>query len=209
MVGGFAWGPESKNDNSQADIANHACWSGSPSCKPPDACVYIRQGSRGLRQYRICEARPRRAAAFIRRYADAFGSVQTEPRSDAKRVLVIGGVDSGKVEVELCLVKALELAGWRSMRLQVDGSNTTKEMIATYYSLLSSTAVRYWHDYFEPAAFRDKAETIVHSARSLEELLEFRVGAVRVGGHAVSTARRQLGAGTLDFRRRKHSNQVD
>ena len=50
----------------------------------------------------LVEAQRRRAAAFIRRYADTFGSVQTEPRSDAKRVLVIGGGVSGRIEVELC-----------------------------------------------------------------------------------------------------------
>ena len=84
--------------------------------------VYIRQGARGLRQHHALEAKPRRADAFVRRYADTFESVQTEPRSDAKRVLVIGGVASGRIEVELCLVKALELAGWRSMLLLIEGT---------------------------------------------------------------------------------------
>jgi hypothetical protein len=68
-----------------------------------------------------------------------------------------------------------------------------------YYSLLSPTAVYSWADYYEPAAFRDEAENVVSGARSLERLLEFRAGAVRVGGHAVSTARWRLGIGTLDF----------
>src|SRR5262249_44044208 len=98
-----------------------------------------------------------------------------------------------------CLIKALELAGWRSMPLQVDGSNTQYKEIKFYYSLLNSTTVRHWDEYFEPAAFRDQAEAVVHGARSLQELLAFQVGAVRVGGHAVSTARRRLGAGTLDL----------
>src|SRR5262249_22079659 len=125
-----------------------------------------------------------------------FRNASTEPRSEAKRVLVIGGGPPERVEMELCLVKALELAGWRSMRLQLDTRDT---MFAPYYRLLGSTTVHNWNDYFEPTAFRDEAETVVHGARLLEQLLAFRVGAVRVGGHAVSTARRRLGVGTLDL----------
>ena len=161
--------------------------------------IYVRQGARGLRQYRAFEAMPRRVAEFIRRYADTFGSVQTETRSDAKRVLIIGGGVFAWIEVELCLVKALELAGWRSMLLLIEGTITKQKGIAAYYSLLSSRAIINWHDYFDSAAFRDDAETAVLGARSLEELLAFRIGTVRVGGHAVSTARHKFRAGTLDL----------
>ena len=59
--------------------------------------------------------------------------------------------------------------------------------------------VHNWDDYIDPGAFRDEAETVVRGARSLEELLAVRAGAVRVGGHTVSTARRQLRAGALDL----------
>ena len=157
---------------------------------------YLWQDARERRWRRLSETQPQRAAKFIRRYADTFGSVQTEPRSEAKRVLVIGGGVSARIEVELCLVKALELAGWRSVLLLIEAEN--KGMDA-YYSLLTQKAVHGWSDYIEPAAFRDQAETVIHGARSMEELLEFRAGAVRVGGHAISTMRRRIGAGTLDL----------
>ena len=160
-------------------------------------CVAL--DARDLNRRHLDEMQVQRAAEFIRRYADTFGSVRTEPQSDAKRVLVIGGGVSGRIEVELCLVKALELAGWRSMPLLIEATLPQNKGLDAYYSLLSSTAVHSWLDYYEPATFRDKAETVVYGVRSLEELLEFRVGAVRVGGHAVSTARRQFGAGTLDL----------
>jgi hypothetical protein len=161
---------------------------------------YIWQDAREQRWRRLIEVQTRRKNTFIRRYADVFRSVQPEPRSDAKRVLVIGGGVSGRIEVELCLVKALELAGWQSMPLLIEAKSTENKGLAAYYSLLNATAVHSWDDYIELAAFRDEAETVVRGARSLDELLKFRVGAVRVGGHAVSTARRRLGAGTLDLR---------
>jgi hypothetical protein len=104
------------------------------------------------------------------------------------------------IEVELCLVKVLELAGCQLIRLHILKTDSRKSTIANYDSLLRSMTVINWYDYFEPAAFRAKAEAAVRGARSLEELLAFRVGAVRVGGHAVSTARHRLRAGTLDLR---------
>jgi hypothetical protein len=160
--------------------------------------AYMRHGASGPRVYNFMERTPQRTAAFVHRYAATFGSVQTEPRSGAKLVLIIGSGASGRVERELCLVKALGLAGWQSTRLQIVGSSSADEMLASYYSLLSSTAVRYWSDYFEPSAFRSEAETVVRGARSLEELAAFRIGVVRAGGHAVSSARRHRGAGALD-----------
>ena len=65
--------------------------------------------------------------------------------------------------------------------------------------LLTSAEILNWADYFEPAAFRDQAENIVRGIRSEEELLALSVGAVRVGGCAASSARRQLRTGTLNF----------
>ena len=81
--------------------------------------VYIRQGARGLRHYRIVETGPRRAAAFIGRYADTFGS--SRPSLDpTPRDSVVGAAVFGWLEVELCLAKAFEAAGWRPMRLQLN-----------------------------------------------------------------------------------------
>jgi hypothetical protein len=100
----------------------------------------------------------------------------------------------------LCLVKALELAGWRSMRLRSTARNSTTTTVNTYYTLLGAKRGYDWDDYYcEDAAFRNEAATLVHGAHSVKELLAFRVGAVRVGGHAISTARRRLGAGTLNL----------
>jgi hypothetical protein len=144
----------------------------------------------------LVSSRPRRVSAFIRRYSDTFGSVNTDPRSDAKRVLVIGSGSPSRIEMELCLVKALELAGWRSMPLIY---HWEPKAILPYYSLLSSKTVYNLSDYLEPAAFRETAKTLVHNARSLQELLKFEVGAVRIGGHAVSSALRQLGSISLDL----------
>jgi hypothetical protein len=161
--------------------------------------VFIRHGVRGLRGYRVAEETPKRTAAFVHRYAEAFGSVRAEPPPDAKRFLLIGGVATKRVEIELCLAKALEMAGWRSLPIQIDGTITAKRNMSPYYNLLDSMTVCNWADDFDLTDFRDEAETVVRGASSLEQLVAYRVGTVRIGGHAVSTARRQLRVGTLDF----------
>src|SRR5262249_40472921 len=115
---------------------------------------YVRQDARKLRWRRLDETQPRRAAAFIRRYTNTFRSVQTEPQSDAKRVLVIGGGVSGRIEVELCLVKALELAGWLSMPLLIEATLPENKGLDAYYSLLSQPRAHSWLEYCEPAPLR-------------------------------------------------------
>ena len=106
-------------------------------------------------------------------------------------------------------VKALELAGWRSMPLLIPDGISRKITIAPYHSLLSASKIYSWRRYFEPTAFHYEAEAVVRGVRSVEELLKFRVGAVRVGGHAVSTARRQLACRHPGPSGRNHSYEVD
>jgi len=162
--------------------------------------IYLREGSRGLRRNRLNDALPQRAAAFAERHAKTFRSVRAETAPDARRVLVVGDNLSACIELELCFAKALELAGWRTLRLhEPDSSKTAADAIATYYRLLDSAELLDWDDNFDPSGFRSQAESIVDGAGSLEELLAFETGAVRVGGHAISTARRQLRAGAVDL----------
>jgi hypothetical protein len=166
---------------------------------------YLSQDARELRWRRLSETQPQRAASFIRLYADTFGDAQTEPRSEARQILVIAGGVTGRIEIELCLIKALELAGWRSIPLLIEAEN---KGMGAYYSLLTQKAVHGWSDYIKTSAFRDEAETVIRGARSLDELMEFRLGAVRVGGHAVSTMRRRLCVGTLDLQNETVRNRL-
>src|SRR5262245_52444183 len=109
---------------------------------------YLLRRAHERRQLPFVEEQRRRVAEFIGRYADTFRSIQTEPRSDANRVLVIADGAPGRVEMELVLVKALEVGGWRSMPLLLHVTNPS-----AYYSLLSATALHNFSDYFEPAVF--------------------------------------------------------
>lgn len=56
----------------------------------------------------------RRALEFCKGYADVL---KIDTRAASRRALVIGGGASSRVETELCLMKALELAGCRPIVL--------------------------------------------------------------------------------------------
>jgi hypothetical protein len=132
---------------------------------------------------------------FSRRYADTLGCAQGNAPPSATRVLVVAGGACGRLEVELCLIKAFELAGCVSMPLIVQ----RPDLVDKYYSLLTLMDALFWSDFCDSAAFHSRAESVIHNCRSLDELLNVRFGAARVGGHAIATARRELKVGTLDL----------
>jgi hypothetical protein len=135
------------------------------------------------------------AAAFIHRFAELFRGVPDH--LEAGQILVIGAGISSRVEMEVCLERALELAGWRINVLLIEGTNV--EGIRDYYNLLASIRIFPWKNYFHPNAFYDQALSIVHKSPSLKDLISLRVGGVRIGGHAVATLRRQLHSCTLSL----------
>jgi hypothetical protein len=138
--------------------------------------------------------RQRRAVEFCRRYADVLGCSRRKREQAAKRILVIGGGASSRVEMELCLVKALELSGCWPMVLIMQNWAELRH----YYSLLPTSDICFWSDFCDPSAFQTQAEAVLDELPSFEGLLAVRRDAVRIGGHATSSARRQLGVGTLD-----------
>src|SRR5262249_24459430 len=57
-----------------------------------------------------------------------------------------------------------------------------------------------WSDYLpNPETLAESAGAVIASCRSLEELQDFEVAGVRVGGHAIATTRRQERIGSIDF----------
>jgi hypothetical protein len=140
------------------------------------------------------QAQERRLVTFSRRYAETLGCGPGEAGAGLKRALVLGS-STVRVELDLCLIKALELAGCPSVPLVVEQSDFSRK----YYSLLGPMDVQFWSDVCDSASFHTKAESIVHDCHSLDELLDVRFGAARVGGYAVATARRKLKTGTLDL----------
>jgi hypothetical protein len=141
--------------------------------------------------------------AFSRRYAETLGCALGKARPGAKRVLVVGGGACGRLEMELCLIKALESVGCVSMPLILRSDLSSK-----YYRLLGPTDIHFWGDFCGSADFRREAESVVRNCCLLGELLNVRFGAARVGGHAIATARRELKVGTLDLQAPSTRNKL-
>src|SRR5262245_59747446 len=78
--------------------------------------------------------RQRRLVKVSRRYRDSFGCALGETPPKTQHFLAISG-GSVRMEVELCLIKALELAGYRPMPLVMERSDFPTK----YYNLLTPT----------------------------------------------------------------------
>ena len=134
-----------------------------------------------------------RAEEFKSTYGHALGVV--EPCPQAPRALFISGAPP-RTETELCLMKALAVNGWNPIPLIM----MQPEVLRTYYDLIAPAEIHEWANYLPDAAAQiERAEAKIASCRNAEELQMFEVGGVRVGGHALATARRQLRIGTIDF----------
>jgi hypothetical protein len=144
------------------------------------------------RRYSALEQRAKRFKSTYRR---AFGAAMPEPGASAPRALFISGAPP-RTETELCLMKALAVVGWVPIPVIMMQADTLK----TYYSLIGSRQIHEWSDYLpDPSTLMDRAAAAVASCASLGALQTLEAGGVRVGGHAIATARRRECIGTVDF----------
>jgi hypothetical protein len=144
------------------------------------------------RRYRALE---KRAEGFKYTYGKAFGVATPERGSQAPRALFISGAPP-HTEMELCLMKALAIAGW----VPIPVIMMQPDILKSYYSLIAPREIHEWSTYLpDPATLTGRAEAAIASCRSVDELMAFEIGGVRVGGNAISTARRVQRIGTLDF----------
>ena len=144
---------------------------------------------------RRSRALEKRAEQFKKNYGEALGVTTPERGSQAPRALFISGAPP-RTETELCLMKALAVVGW----VPIPVIMMQPDVLKSYYSLIAPREIHEWSTYLpEPATLTGHAEAAIASCRSIDELKAFEVGGVRVGGNAISTARRQQRIGTIDF----------
>jgi hypothetical protein len=144
---------------------------------------------------RRCSALEQRAARFKSAYRSAFDATMPELSASTPRALFISGAPP-RTETELCLMKALAVVGWLPIPVIMMQPGTLK----TYYSLIVPRQIYEWSDYLpDPGTLMDRAEAVIASCGSLDALQALEVDGVRVGGHAIATARRRERIGTVDF----------
>lgn len=111
------------------------------------------------------------------------------------------------IEVELALIKALELAG-----LETTSLDPVDPWPSRYHRLVPRCHVAGWQDFgalTPPPAARRKAREILGRVRSLDELLAISLHGARIGRCTAATALRGLRAGSLDLAQAPLREQIE
>lgn len=111
----------------------------------------------------------------------------------AKKVLVVSSGMLEVIKVELALIKAFELAGYRPIVLTYQNPQFLK-----YYELVGISEFVFWEDFLEPAGSA-LVEHAFERIQSFEDLMRFNYSDTRAGKYAASTALRYLRLGHLDL----------
>lgn len=142
----------------------------------------------------------RRELAIWREYLqwkDRYGEVLRprlipgSPDGTTPRALIVGKETINGAKIELGLIKAFELAGFKPIVL-------TDRSFAKFYRLAGVTDFLYWED-FTDRLDRASAGEAIGRLRTLDDLLAFSHEGARVGRFAASSAFRNLRVGRLDL----------
>jgi len=110
-----------------------------------------------------------------------------------KRALIVTKGTVHGAQIELGLIKGLELAGFTPVVL-------TDRALEKFYRLAGVTEFLRWEDYSPPEPTA-AAAALVAKAAAVDDLLPIEHAGARVGKFALSTTFRSLRAGRLDFSR--------
>jgi hypothetical protein len=133
----------------------------------------------------------RRFLDYKRKYKKIFkGFTNLE---SGQRTLLIFGANFPEVEIELGLIKALEIEGFDPIALV-----THKKLCEKYYELAGIARIHSLRKFQEPADMVGARE-ILNRFSSVQELLDYRYAGVQVGRYAASTATRKYRLGTIDL----------
>ncbi len=140
------------------------------------------------------QALRRRLAVFEGDYRSLFAG-SGEPSVRAGRRALFVSTPPPWVEVELCLMKGLEAAGWAASPLVMHKS----DVLAGYYEVAGRHDACRWSRFFDPESYREAAESLLEGRWSLESVLAIDFAGRRVGLHALASAMRVTRVGHVDF----------
>jgi hypothetical protein len=114
------------------------------------------------------------------------------PAGDRPRALIVTKGTLKGTQVEVGLIKGIELAGFKPVVL-------TDQTLEKHYRLAGVTEFMRWEDVTDPVAV--DVDGMAAAAACIEDIIGFEYGGARVGKFALSTTFRSLKAGRLDFSR--------
>jgi len=119
------------------------------------------------------------------------------------KIALVSSPPFPEVEIELGLIKALELAGFVPIVLIPRGGR----LLYKYYRLAAVKNIFLWSEFLEsPHPDLAAATAVVNRFQSIEQLLTFEYAGARVGRLAVSSALRRSKRGTLDLQSAQDRN---
>ncbi len=131
---------------------------------------------------------------FKYQYGNVLRRIPSTANGPQKKVLILSRHFT-PIEIQLVLLKALELAGFLPVVLTISGRRLVQES----YRLAGVRTICDWSSFTEPLDFSAAAEAAVNRCVSVEEILAFEHAGIRCGRTAVSNALRQLRTGTLNL----------
>jgi hypothetical protein len=159
-----------------------------------------RRSARGVNAIARAEARARRRtaragfAAFRQQYAEALRPDLRQARRNDRPALLLSTMGRA-IELEVTLVKVLELAGFTPVVIVEHG----RRHLADYFRLAGVRKVHLWTEFTDPIETWSEAARAVARVRTPDELLDLECAGARAGRFAVSTALRRLRTGSLDL----------
>jgi hypothetical protein len=138
--------------------------------------------------------RDQRFQQFKRQYADVLRHRLNSADHEPKRALVVSFAFP-EVQIELGLIKALELAGFAPIVL----IPFHDRLLMDYYKLASINEAYFLSEFTDPPD-EAAAEATIERFQSVDELLTFESAGVHIGRIAVSTALRRHRLASLDLK---------
>ncbi|MBA2486789.1 MAG: hypothetical protein H0V35_11945 [Nitrospira sp.] len=129
---------------------------------------------------------------FAREHAAAFRHPPSAELGEGKRVLIVSSGSLGLL-VEIALVKAFQLAGYRPLVL-----TDYDRWMENYYREVGVRDILHWDEYACPLSHQETAR-ILADVSSFEDFINLHYGSARVGKYAASTALRHLRVGRLNL----------
>lgn len=126
-----------------------------------------------------------------RRHAPALGPSLLPLRRPARRALIVAKGTSHGAQIEVTLIKALELAGFEPVVL-------ADHSFDRYFRLAGVRSFIRWPQFTDDLPV-EQANALVSAAATLDDLLAIEHAGARVGKFAVSTTFRTLLVGRLDL----------
>ncbi len=134
----------------------------------------------------------RRFAAFAAATAPAWRDPQGTART--RRALVVS-TRTPSVEAELVTLKAVQVAGYELAVLVEDEQRSLRP----FYALGGAMPVRLWSEFLPGAFYAGRAEALLRTCRSIDDVMRLEVDGVRAGRISACTTLRDLRLGAIDL----------